>query len=290
MKNPVAAASGTCGYGEIYADSYSPAALGAVVVKGISEGPRSGNASPRMAETPAGMINAIGLENVGLQAFIADKLPWLRERKATVVVNVLGGSVEEYCRLAEALSEPPGVAGLELNVSCPNVKAGGIMFGSDPGAAAGVVGAVRKVTKLPLWVKLSPNVGDVAEMARAVEAAGADAVSLVNTFKAMAIDVSRGRPVLGAVMGGLSGPAIRPIAGRMGYEVARAVKVPVVGMGGIMTADDALEFMLAGAAAVQVGTANFIDPRTPLKVITGIEKYMKEQSFKSAREITGALI
>jgi dihydroorotate dehydrogenase (NAD+) catalytic subunit len=289
MKNPVALASGTCGYGEVYADCCDPALLGAVVVKGISLDPRAGNPSPRMAETPSGMLNAIGLENVGLKAFVEEKLPWLVERKVTVVVNTFGETVGEYVTLARELSEADGVAGLELNISCTNVKKGGIAFGSDPETAAELVGEARKATGLPLWVKLSPNVGDIARMARAVESAGADAVSLINTFKGMAIDIEQRRPVLAAGTGGLSGPAIKPIALRMVYEAARAVKIPVVGIGGIMGPEDAVEFMLAGAAAIQVGTANFIDPSIPIKIIKGIEDYLEANDMKSIEELTGAL-
>lgn len=289
MKNPVAVASGTAGYGDVFTRSYHPARLGALVTKGISLEPRSGNPAPRMAETPAGMINSIGLENVGLKAFIADKLPPLAAGKVTTVVNILGDSIVDYVRLAEELSAAAGVHGLELNISCPNVKAGGIMFGADPRAAAGLTAEVRKRTRLPLWVKLSPNVGDIAEMARAVEAAGADAVSLVNTFRAMAIDVNRRRPVLACVTGGLSGPAIKPIALRMVFEAARAVKVPVVGVGGISEASDALEFILAGATAVQVGTANFITPRAPLSILAGIETYLQNHGIASVRDLVGAL-
>ncbi|HUT54352.1 MAG TPA: dihydroorotate dehydrogenase [bacterium] len=289
MKNPVALASGTCGYGEVYADSYDPSLLGAVVVKGISLEARPGNPAPRMAETPSGMLNAIGLENVGLTAFLAEKLPWLVERKVTVVVNVFGETMDEYERLCAELSDVKGVAGLELNISCPNVKAGGMAFGASAQAAAELTARARKATRLPLWVKLTPNVGDVAEVARAVEGAGADAVSLINTVKGMAIDVERRRPVLASVTGGLSGPAIRPIALRMVYETARAVKVPVVGLGGIMNSDDAIAFLLAGATAVQIGTANFVDPGIPPRVISGIEQYLKRHGLKSVQELIGGL-
>ncbi len=289
MKNPVATASGTCGYGEVFASSYPVSALGAVVVKGISLEPRRGNVPPRMAETPCGMLNAIGLENVGLEAFVARKLPWLRESGATVVVNVLGDTAEEYCLLAEKLSRAEGVHGLELNISCPNVKAGGIAFGSAPETAAELVARARQETDLPLWVKLSPNVGDVAQMALAVEEAGADAVSLINTIKGMAIDIESMRPVLGVVTGGLSGPAIKPVALRMVYEVAGAVKIPVVGIGGICGAEDAVEFMLAGASAVQIGTASFIDPRAPINAISGIERYMERKGISDVRDLVGAL-
>ena len=289
MKNPVALASGTCGYGEAFADSYDPALLGAVVVKGISLEPRRGNPSPRMAETPSGMLNAIGLENVGLKIFLAEKLPWLVERKVTVVVNTFGEKIEEYVKLAEEFSAVKGVSGLELNISCPNVKAGGIMFGSSPQVAAELVREARKATPLPLWVKLSPNVGDITEVARAVEDAGADAVSLINTLKGMAIDIERQRPVLASVTGGLSGPAIRPVALRMVYETARAVKIPVVGLGGIMNADDAVAFLLAGASAIQIGTASFIDPSIPVRVIKGIEQYLKKHGLGSVKDLTSAL-
>lgn len=289
MKNPVAAASGTCGYGEIYAESYDPALLGAVVTKGISLKPRAGNPPPRMAETPCGMLNSIGLENVGIEVFLTEKLPWLSERKVTVVVNVFGEELREYAEIAERLSAAEGVRGLELNISCPNVKAGGIMFGSDPKTAAALVREVRARTRLPLWVKLSPNVGDIAELARAVEDAGADALSLINTVRGMAIDVERKKPVLAAGMGGLSGPAIRPLAVRMVFEAARAVKIPVVGMGGIMNARDALEFILAGACAVQVGTASFVDPSAPIKIVRGIESWLSEHGLDSVAELIGAL-
>lgn len=289
MKNPVATASGTCGYGEVFVDSYDPALIGAVVTKGISLEPRAGNPPPRMAETASGMLNSIGLENVGLAAFISEKLPWLCERGVTVVVNIMGGTIGEYCELCASLSDADGVAGLELNISCPNVKAGGMAFGGKPEVAAELVAAVRLETKLPLWVKLSPNVSDIAEIARAVEAAGADAICLVNTFRGMAIDVERRRPVLANVTGGLSGPAIKPLALYMVYEAARAVKVPVVGIGGIMGPGDAIEFMLAGACAVQVGTANFIDPGTPVKIIKGIEQYLRGQGMESIKELTGAI-
>jgi len=289
MKNPVACASGTCGYGDVFTQSYDPAELGAVVTKGISLEPRPGNPSPRMTETPSGMLNSIGLENVGLEAFVKGKLPWLAERGATVVVNILGDGVGDYVRLAAELSSAAGVHGLELNVSCPNVKAGGIAFGSDPRTLEDLVKQARKETRLPLWVKLSPNVTDIAEMARAAEAGGADAVSLINTVRAMVIDVEQRRPVLAAGIGGLSGPAIRPIAVRMVHEAAQAVKVPVVGIGGIITAEDALEFIIAGATAVQVGTASFIDPRAPIKVIEGIKSYLERQGIRSISEIIGCL-
>ncbi|MFO8055882.1 MAG: dihydroorotate dehydrogenase [bacterium] len=289
MQNPVATASGTCGYGDVYTDSYGPSELGAIVVKGLSLKPRSGNPAPRMAETPCGMINSIGLENIGLKAFLENKLPWLRETGATVVVNIFGESPDEYASLAAELDNASGVAGLELNISCPNVKAGGILFGSDPSIAADLVARVKNKTCLPLWVKLSPA-ADVPAMARAVEDAGASAISLINTIPAMAIDVESRKPALAAGRGGLSGPAIKPVALRMVYEAARAVKVPVIGIGGISDARDALEFLLAGATAVQVGTAGFVDPSAPVRIVRGILEYMERHGFDTVGELSGALL
>ncbi len=288
MKNPVAAASGTCGYGDVYTQSYDASELGAIVVKGLSLEPRKGNPAPRMAESPCGMINSIGLENIGLQAFLDDKLPRLREKNATVVANIFGESPEEYAELAAELDRAPGVAGLELNISCPNVKAGGIMFGSDPRTAADLVALVRSKTRLPLWVKLSPA-ADVPAMARAAQEAGASAISLINTIPAMAIDVESRMPVLAAGTGGLSGPAIKPVALRMVYEAARAVDVPVIGIGGIADERDAVEFLLAGAKAVQVGTASFVDPSAPLRIVEGIRDYMDCHGFDTVGELSGAL-
>ncbi len=267
MANPVALASGTCGYGEVYDDFYKPVELGAVVTKGISILPRKGNPTPRMAETPAGMLNSIGLENVGLEVFLKEKMPWLRAKMATTVVNFFGETVEEYVKLAEALSEVGGIAGLEMNISCPNVGQGGLEFGTDPQRTSELVSAVRKATDLPLWVKLSPNVTDITVIAKAAVDAGADALSLINTLRGMVIDIQTGKPLLGNLFGGLSGPAIRPVAVAMVYQVARAVDVPVVGIGGIMNEQDAMQFFAAGAKAVQIGTACFIDPHTPVKII-----------------------
>ena len=289
MKNPVAAASGTCGYGDIYTEFYSPAELGALVTKGISLQPRAGNPTPRMAETPAGMLNAIGLENVGLKTFLAEKLPPLRDQGVTVIVNFFGHTEDEYVKLADALSAAEGVAGLEANISCPNVKAGGLEFGTDHKTAGKLVRKIKKACAKPLWVKLSPNVTDIAAIAKEVEQAGADAISAINTLKGMAIDLEARRPILANVTGGLSGPAIKPIALRMVHEVARAVKVPVIGLGGIMTAKDALEFLVAGASAVQVGTASFVDPRAPIQIIAGIKDYMREKQIQKVRDITGTL-
>jgi len=289
MKNPVAAASGTCGYGEVFAEFYDPKELGALVTKGVSLKPRLGNPLPRMAETPAGMLNAIGLENVGLKVFLAEKLPPLRDQGVTVVVNFFGDTEDEYVRLAEALSEAKGVAGLEANISCPNVKAGGLEFGTDPEVAGKLVAKIKAKCGKPLWVKLSPNVTDIAAIARAVEQAGADAIAAINTLKGMAIDLEERRPILANVTGGLSGPAIKPVALRMVHEIAKAVKIPVVGIGGITNARDALEFLVAGASAIQVGTASFVDPRAPIQIINGIKTYMREHGIESVQEIIGTL-
>ena len=289
LKNPVMSASGTFGYGQEFSQFVDPALLGAVATKGISLRPRAGNPPPRIVETPSGMLNAIGLENVGVEAFIRDKLPWLVERGAVVAANVLGETVEEYAALAEALDEAGGVSIIEVNVSCPNVAAGGLIFGTDPRATAEVVGAIREKTKLPVMVKLTPMVADVAAVARAAVQAGADAISLINTIPGMAVDLETRRPKLANVIGGLSGPAIKPVALRLVWETVKAVDVPVVGIGGIMSARDALEFILVGASAVQVGTANFINPRICLDVLEGIETYLAERGMSSLAELRGKL-
>ncbi len=290
LKNPVIVASGTFGYGEEFAESfYELARLGAVVTKGISLKPRAGNEMPRVIETASGMINAIGLANVGLDAFVSEKLPFLAKQKAVVIANILGSTIEEYAKVAEGLAPHDGVAAIELNISCPNVKCGGIAFGTDPNAAADVTKAVRKSFPRTLIVKLSPQASSIPEMAKAVETAGADAISLINTIPAMAIDAKARRPVLANVTGGLSGPAIKPIALRMVYEAARAVKIPIIGMGGIMTAEDAIEFMLAGATAIQLGTANFVRPMSAIEIIDGIEKWCREQGIKKISDLTGVL-
>src|SRR5215475_4179009 len=260
LKNPLIAASGCFGYGVEYADLFDLSTLGGVAVKGLFLNEREGHPPPRIVETPAGMLNAIGLQGIGVHRFVAEKLPELRARGATVIVNICGTTLEEYVELARILSDAEGVGALELNISCPNIKEGGITFGCSLTGTHAVVSAVRRVTDLPVIPKLTPNVTDVASFARAAEEAGADAVSLVNTFLAMAIDVETRRPKLSNVMGGLSGPAIRPIAVRMVWECFQAVKLPILGMGGIQNAADAVEFILAGATAVQVGTANFVDP------------------------------
>ena len=289
MKNPVATASGTCGYGDAYTDFYHPNLLGALVTKGISLEPRLGNSTPRIAETPAGMLNAIGLENVGLKVFLNEKLPPLRDSDVTVIVNIFGNTEDEYVHLAETISAAVGVHGLEANISCPNVKAGGIEFGTDPQVAGKLVAKIKAVAGRPLWVKLSPNVTDIAAIAQAVEQAGADAISAINTLKGMAIDLDKREPILANVTGGLSGPAIKPIALRMVHEIARAVKIPVVGIGGIVTARDALEFLTSGASAVQIGTASFLDPRAPIQIINGIKSYLREHNIQNVQEIIGTL-
>ncbi len=287
LKNPVMVASGTFGYGTEYADLVPIGRLGAIVCKGTTRHPRPGNPTPRIAETPAGMLNSIGLQNIGVDAVIREKAPVWATWDVPVIVNIAGETVAEFAELAASLDGVPGVAGLEVNISCPNVETG-LEFGTDPAAAAAVTAAVRKATSLPVIVKLTPNVGDIAAVARAVEAAGADAVSLINTVLGLAIDVRTRRPVLGTVTGGLSGPAVKPIALRMVYEVAGAVKIPVIGIGGILTAADALEFLLAGATAVQVGTACFANPRAPIEILEGIEAYMKANGVADIRELVGA--
>ena len=288
LPNPVMTASGTFGYGEEASGYFDISRLGAVVVKGISAEPRQGNPPPRVVETPSGMLNSIGLQNVGMETFISDKMPFLRDTGARVIVNVLGSSVEEYARVCERLDRVDGVLALEVNISCPNVKEGGVQFGMKEPLAASLVKVLRDVTGKHLMVKLSPNCGDIAGMAGAVEKAGADSVSLINTITGMEIDIRTRRPVLGGVMGGLSGPAIRPVALRMVHEVFRAVKIPVVGLGGIMEGEHALQFLIAGASAVQIGTATFTDPLAPLRVLESLGEYLQRERI-SARELVGSL-
>src|SRR6187399_2189989 len=289
IPNPLIAASGCFGYGVEYADIVDLATLGGVAVKGLFLAEREGHAPPRIVETPAGMLNAIGLQGIGVHRYIAEKLPELRQHDATNIVNICGGTLDEYVELARILSDAEGVHALELNISCPNIKEGGIQFGcSLPGTHA-VVSAIRKVTRLPVIPKLTPNVTDVASFARAAEEAGADAVSLVNTFLAMAIDVETRTPKLSNVMGGLSGPAIRPIAVRMVWECFQAVKLPIIGMGGIATAEDAIEFLIAGASAVQVGTANFVDPFIWPKLLTGITAYLERHRVARVADLVGTV-
>jgi dihydroorotate dehydrogenase (NAD+) catalytic subunit len=289
LANPFMAASGCFGYGVEYAEAIELPSIGAVVSKGLFVQPREGHPPERIVETPAGMLNAIGLQGIGVHRYIAEKLPELRRVGATNVVNICGTTVDEYAELARILSDVEGVHALELNISCPNIKEGGIQFGTTLGGTDDVVAAVRKATRLPIIPKLTPNVTDVASFARAAENAGADAVSLVNTFLAMAIDVETRRPRLSNGMGGLSGPAIRPIAVRMVYDCYRAVKIPVVGMGGIANINDALEFIIAGASAVQVGTANFFDPFIWTKLVTGLRDYMRRHRVERLADLVGSI-
>ena len=288
LPNPVMTASGTFGYGEEASEYFQLSRLGAVVVKGISEMPRQGNPPPRVVETPSGMLNSIGLQNVGMEAFVLEKMPFLRDTGARVIVNVLGSTVEEYARVCERLDGVEGISALEINISCPNVKEGGVQFGMKKALAAGLVEVIREVTGRHLMVKLSPNCGDIAGMALAVQEAGADSVSLINTITGMEIDVRTRRPVLGGVMGGLSGPAIRPVALRMVHEVYRAVRIPVVGIGGIMEGQHALQFLIAGALGIQVGTATFTDPLAPLRILETIEEYLGREGIE-LRDLVGSL-
>ncbi len=287
LKNPVLTASGTFGYGEEFAEFVDLNLLGGVIVKGISLKPIKGNPPPRIWETPSGMLNAIGLENPGVDAFLNEKMPYLRKYDTAVIVNMFGSTLEEYVAVAERLDGVTGIAGIEVNISCPNVKAGGMAFGTDLRATAELLSAVRKATRLPLIAKLSPNVTDVTAVAKAAADAGCDGLSLINTLLGMAIDVRCRKPRLANCTGGLSGPAIRPVAVRMVWQVARSVSLPIIGMGGIVTGEDAIEFMLAGASAVAVGTANFINPRATLDVLNGIEGFMREQKIGDLREVIG---
>jgi dihydroorotate dehydrogenase (NAD+) catalytic subunit len=288
LVNPFIAASGCFGYGVEYASTVDLSTLGAVCVKGLFLSEREGHPPPRIVETPAGMINAIGLQGIGVHRFVKERLPELRAHRATVIVNVCGTSLDEYAEVSRILSDHEGVAAIELNISCPNIKEGGIQFGCSLGGTHDVVSAVRKVTTLPLIPKLTPNVTDVASFARAAEEAGADAVSLVNTFLALAIDVETRKPKITNVLGGLSGPAIRPIAVRMVYECRQAVKIPIIGMGGITNISDALEFVIAGADAVQVGTANFVDPFIWGKLIDGLTDYMTRHRVARFVDLIGS--
>lgn len=288
MQNPVMTASGTFGYGKEFAPYFDLNRLGALVVKTITLEPRPGNPPPRIVETPAGMLNAIGLQNAGLEAFLQEHLPYLRQFPPPLIVNIAGHTIEEFTTLASRLSQVEGVAGIELNVSCPNL-ADGLVFGTDALLLSSLVESVRKVTTRPLLVKLTPNVTDIVLMARSAVEAGADGLSLINTLLGMAIDIETRRPKLANVTGGLSGPAIKPVALRMVYQVAKSVRVPIVGMGGIMSAQDALEFLIAGAQAVAVGTANFIDPTSCLRVIEGLESYLIEHRISRLQDLIGTL-
>lgn len=289
LANPVMTASGTFGYAAEFANLVRLNRLGGVVVKGISLEPRAGNPPPRIVETAAGMLNAIGLENVGVKRFISDKMPYLRTCGCRIVVNILGDSIDDYAALAGHLSAVAGIDALEVNISCPNVKKGGVAFGTAPEMAAAVTRAVKQETDLPVIVKLSPNVTDIVAMARAVAEGGADALSLINTLIGMGIDAKTRRPRLANVIGGLSGPAIKPVALRMVWQVASAVSIPIIGIGGIGTAEDAIEFLLAGATAVQVGTANFYNPGATEQIIDGIADYLRQQGESSVQAIIGGL-
>ena len=282
-------ASGTFGYGEEYAPYVDLSRLGAIVVKGLSLKPRMGNPPPRIVETPCGMLNAVGLQNVGVNVFIREKLPFLAQFDLPVIANIFGESVEEYVKVAEILSQASGVHGLEVNISCPNVKKGGIAFGANPDMAADVTRRVKASTDLPVIVKLTPNVTDIAEIAESVEAAGADAISLINTITGMSVDIERRVPHLRNITGGLSGPAIKPVALRMVWQVIQRVSVPVIGLGGIMTARDALEFLIVGARAVQVGTAHFIHPHAAIDILEGIEDYLEQHQFDDINQLIGTL-
>lgn len=286
MNTPVLTASGTFGFGEEFADFVDLSLLGGVMVKGTTLKPRRGNDGVRITETPSGMLNCIGLENPGVEVFLRETLPRISRHHMNVIVNISGSTVEEYGVLAEML-DVPGVAAIELNVSCPNVKEGGIVFGTDPKAASDVVRAAKKWTKKPVILKLSPNVTDIVLMAKAVEEAGADAISLINTLMGMEINIHTWKPTLGNITGGLSGPCIKPVALRMVWQVARQVKIPVIGMGGIASWQDAVEFFLAGASAVAVGTANFVHPGVTMDIIRGLEQYLQEKDLANIRELVG---
>jgi dihydroorotate dehydrogenase (NAD+) catalytic subunit len=289
LKNPVMTASGTFGYGEEYSEFIDLSRLGAVVVKGLSLLPKEGNPPPRIVETASGMLNSIGLQNIGIERFIKEKLPFLKQFNTAVIVNFFGDSIEEYVSAAQRLSCADGIDALEMNISCPNKQAGWCIFGTDPKVTYDVVSAVRKKTDRTLIVKLSPNVTDIALMAKVAEDAGADAVSLINTLTGMAIDIQTRKPRLANIRGGLSGPAIKPIAVRMVYEVKQAVQVPIIGMGGIMNSDDAIEFIIAGATAVAVGTANFVNPAATIEILDGIAEYMKAHEIEDISSLTGTM-
>ena len=287
LANPVMTSSGTFGYGTEYSQLFDVQKLGAIVCKGTTLNPKEGNPQPRIAETPCGILNSIGFQNIGAEALIKEKAPIWAKWRVPVVVNISGDTIDDYAQLAGELDGVAGISALEVNISCPNIKHGGLAFGTDPKSAAGVTAAIKSATSLPVLVKLTPNTDDIARIARAVAEAGADALTVINTLRGMAIDIARRRPLLANIVGGLSGPAIKPVALYMVYEVAGAVDVPVVGCGGITTASDAIEFFMAGASAVQVGTANFISPRSALDIIEGIEEFMKKEGINKLTELIG---
>jgi len=288
LANPVMTASGTFGYGTEYSHMFDIQKLGAIVCKGTTLETRDGNPQPRLAETACGLLNSIGLQNIGVQALIKEKAPIWANWRVPVIVNIAGETIDDYVQLAGELDGVAGVRAIEVNISCPNIKAGGAEFGTNPKSAAEVIAAVKAATSLPVLVKLTPNTSDIAKIAMAVAEAGADAISLINTLKGMAIDISQRRPLLGNITGGLSGPAIKPVALYMVYEVAGAVELPVIGCGGITTAGDAIEFIMAGASAIQVGTASFTNPRAPLDVLEGIEQFMRKEGIKDIADLIGA--
>ena len=289
LNNPVLTASGTFGYGEEFDDFIDVNRLGGIIVKGTTASKREGNPYPRMVETPSGMLNAVGLQNKGVDNFISDIYPRIKNYKTKIIVNVSGSTISEYVEVSEKINELLNIPAIELNISCPNVKEGGMAFGTSCQAASEVIKAVRKVYKKTLIVKLSPNVTDISEIAVAAENSGADSISLINTLLGMAIDAEKRKPILSTITGGLSGPAIKPIAIRMVWQVAKAVKIPVIGLGGIMNSADAIEFILAGATAIQIGTSNFIDPQISIKIIDGIEKYLNHHKINSINELIGSL-
>jgi dihydroorotate dehydrogenase (NAD+) catalytic subunit len=287
LANPVITASGTFGYGMEYSHMFDVQKLGAIVCKATTIEPRDGNPQPRLAETPSGVLNSIGLQNIGVNALIKEKAPLWASWRVPVIVNIAGETIDQYAKIANKLDGVAGISAIEVNISCPNVKAGGAEFGANSKSAAKVTAAVKAATSLPVLVKLTPNTSDIAEIAIAVAEAGADAISLINTLKGMVIDITRRRPILGSITGGLSGPAIKPVALYMVYEVAGAVELPVIGCGGITTASDAIEFIMAGASAIQVGTASFANPRTPLDILEGIEQFMEKEKIKDIAELIG---
>ncbi|MBE7048819.1 MAG: dihydroorotate dehydrogenase [Ruminococcaceae bacterium] len=289
LQNPVIAASGTFGFGREYGQLYDLSEIGAISVKGLTKAPRAGNPPPRITETPGGILNSVGLQNPGVDAFIRDEIPYLRQYRCKIIANMAGNTFEDYCEMAEKLSAAD-VDFLEMNISCPNVKAGGAAFGTHPDTVFAITDAVRKYAKKPLIVKLSPNVADITETAKAAEAAGADALSLINTLTGMAIDIRTRRPILANVIGGMSGPCVKPVALRMVYQVYRAVQVPIIGMGGITSGEDAVEFLLAGSTAISVGTANFTDPYACIKIRDGIRQYMQDQTITKIGDLTGGLL
>ena len=289
FSNPVLVASGTFGYGEEYGALIDLSNLGGIITKSITLNPREGNAPPRTVETPSGMLNSIGLTNIGVDRFIQEKLPFLRKQKTKVIVNVAGSTIQEYIDVVRRLSRCEGIDMLEINISCPNVEEGGMAFGSRCETAHSCIKQVKRYSPFPIMAKLSPNVTNIVEIARAVQEAGADAISLVNTLVGMAIDVEKRRPILGNITGGLSGPAIKPVALAMVWKVAKSVKIPVIGLGGIMNTQDALEFFLAGACMIQIGTGNFVDPQTSIKIVSGLSGYLKEKRIKRIADLVGKL-